>query len=442
MTARRKVLLGGAVVIVAAVAVAAATIGPALVGDRDRDDKAKNIILMIGDGMGQTHVNAARQIRHGAAGSLVMETLGGYGTVSTWAVLPDSAQPALVTDSASAATAWASGVKTYNDAIGVDAYGTVVPTLMEQAKTAGMRTGNVTTSEITDATPAAQFSHAAERDCQGPDYTEDQCDTIDGGEYPPIAQQIARNNVADVILGGGNDRFTDEDQQIMRDNGYLTLGEFGNKVATKAELEAVDGTDRKVIGLFNESHLTVEVNKAKSFPTAAVNDEPSLKDMTVKALDLLTDSAAEDTGFFLQVEGASIDKRSHDNDAAQAIGETLAFDDAVAEAKQFAEQDGDTLVIVTADHECGGFSIVEKDKFTNAEAAAPPGNQSGTSSTQTPVREESGDLDSAHSVGPVNGSGSGDPTNFAPATLRTADDPSSVQDGDEDASLWVTYLSG
>lgn len=243
MTARRKVLLGGAVVIVAAVAVAAATIGPALVGDRDRDDKAKNIILMIGDGMGQTHVNAARQVRHGAAGSLVMETLGGYGTVSTWAVLPDSAQPALVTDSASAATAWASGVKTYNDAIGVDAYGTVVPTLMEQAKTAGMRTGNVTTSEITDATPAAQFSHAAERDCQGPDYTEDQCDTIDGGEYPPIAQQIARNNVADVILGGGNDRFTDEDQEIMRDNGYLTLGEFGNKVATKAELEAVDGTE-------------------------------------------------------------------------------------------------------------------------------------------------------------------------------------------------------
>ena len=298
MTARRKVRFGGAVVIVAAVAVAAATIGPALVGDRD--DKAKNIILMIGDGMGHTHVNAARQVRYGAAGSLVMETLGGYGTVSTWAVMQDSAQPALVTDSASAATAWASGVKTYNDAIGVDAYGTIVPTLMEQAKTAGMRTGNVTTSDVTDATPAAQFSHAAERECQGPDYTEDQCGTIDGGEYLPIAQQIARNNVADVILGGGNDRFTDADQEIMRGNGYLTLGEFGNKVATKAELEAVDGTDRKVIGLFNESHLTVEVNKAKSFPTAAVNGEPSLRDMTVKALDLLTDSAAEDTGFFLQ----------------------------------------------------------------------------------------------------------------------------------------------
>ena len=99
-------------------------------------------------------------------------------------------------------------------------------------------------------------------------------------------------------------------------------------------------------------------------------------------------------------------------------------------------------MIVTADHECGGFSIIDKDKLTNAEAAAPPANQAGTSSTQTPVREEGGDLDPARSVGPVNGSGSGNPTNFAPATLRTADDPDSVQNGDEDASLWLTYLSG
>ena len=404
---------------------------------------AMNVILLIGDGMGTTHVDAGRQVRYGAAGALVMEQLGTNGTVSTWAVERGSDQPELVTDSASAATAWASGVKTYNAAIGVDTHGAIVPTMMEQAKTAGMRTGNVTTSEITDATPAAQFAHAALRGCQGPTYTPESCETIDGQPYLPIAQQIARNNVADVILGGGNARFTAEDQAVMQSNGYTVLGALGSKVATKAELAGVSGTNQRVIGLFNTGNLTVEVNKAKSFPTPAVLEEPSLPEMTGKALELLSQSKdARRNGFFLQVEGAMIDKRSHANDAAQTIGEVLAFDDAVKVAYEFAKRDRNTLVIVTADHECAGFNIIGKGSYTNAEAITPPGNQSGTSSTQTPVRSSSGALDPTRSTGPVNGSGSGDPANFAPATFRTADDPEGVVDGDPEASLWLTYLSG
>jgi alkaline phosphatase len=424
-----------------ALAAVASGAGPALAAEDD--GRAKNVILMIGDGMGQTHVDAARQVRYGAAGELVMESLPQRGVVSTYAVQRDSDQPELVTDSASSATAWSSGVKTYNAAIGLDAYGAIVPTIMERASAAGLRTGNVSTAEVTDATPAAQMSHATLRGCQGPEYTAESCETLGGEPYLPIAQQIARNQVADVILGGGNQRFTAEDEAIMEGNGYATLGTFGTAPATKGELAAVEGRDQRVIGLFNAGNLTVEVNKAKAFPDPSVQEEPTLTEMTTKALALLEDSEeGEENGFFLQVEGAQIDKRSHANDAAQTIGETLAFDDAVAVAKQYVAEHEDTLLIVTADHECAGFNIVAPQSFTNAEATAPPVNQGGTSSTQTPVREEGGELDPARSTGPVNGAGSGDPGNFAPATFRTADDPEGVQDGDPEASLHLAYLSG
>ena len=121
--------------------------------------KIKNVIYLVGDGMGRTHVTAARERFHGADGQLAMEALGTVGQVSTYAVEKGSGQPGdadfapnYVTDSASSATAWSSGVKTYNAALGVDAKGTVVPTVMELAKQAGFRTGNVSTAEITDAT--------------------------------------------------------------------------------------------------------------------------------------------------------------------------------------------------------------------------------------------------------------------------------------------------
>ena len=290
MASRKAAVIAGTAVLAVVTGLAVATIGPPLPGSDSGGDQAKNIILLIGDGMGVTHVDAARQVRYGAAGSLVMETLGGLGSVSTWAVARDSDQPDLVTESSAAATAWSSGVKTYNAAVGLDAYGKIVPTLMEQAKEAGLRTGNVSTAEVTDATPAAMFAHAALRGCQGPTYTEESCETIDGEQYLPIAQQIARNNVADVILGGGNARFTAEDQTIMEANGYTTLGEFGETVATRVELDKVDGADQRLIGLFNSGNMTVEVNKAKGFPSDEVREEPSLEDMTAMALDLLSNS--------------------------------------------------------------------------------------------------------------------------------------------------------
>ena len=112
-------------------------------------------------------------------------------------------------------------------------------------------------------------------------------------------------------------------------------------------------------------------------------------------------------------------------------------------AVDFAQRDGHTLVIVTADHECAGFNIIEKGTFTNAEATTPPANAdtSNPANSSTPVRK-AGAKDPARSTGPINGSGAGDPANFAPATFRTPDDAADITDGSPDASLWLTYLSG
>ena len=427
--------------------------------DGENNGRIKNVIYLLGDGMGRTHVTAARERYYGANGHLVMETLPVEGQVSTYSVERNSGQPGesdfepnYVTDSASAATAWASGVKTYNAALGVDGKGKVVPTLMELAKQAGYRTGNVSTAEITDATPAGQMSHALARGCQGPSYSAAACqDTKVTGEplptsdvrVTPIADQIARNGTADVILGGGLARFDTADEKALRDQGYDVLGSPASQtVATGADLASAQG--EKVFGLFNKGNLTIEKFK-REHPESAEAQEPSLPEMTKKAIEVLQDGSGSGKGFYLQVEGALIDKRSHANDAAQTLEETKAFDEAVRAALDFAQRDGHTMVVVTADHECAGFNIIEKGTFTNAEAAAPPGNidSGNTANSSTPSREYGANKkDPSRSTGIINGAGSADPHNFAPATFRTPDDPTGVKDGTPQASLWLSYLSG
>ncbi|HVK24313.1 MAG TPA: alkaline phosphatase [Actinokineospora sp.] len=464
---RRNVKIGAAVA-VAGVLVAGAAFGAgsAIAGDSNKGDQAevKNIIYLVGDGMGRTHVNAGRQRLYGAAGRLNMEKMPYLGSVATYAVEKGSDQPALVTDSASSATAWSSGVKTYNAALGVDSYEKRVETLMEQAKAAGFATGNVSTAEITDATPAGMFSHVLLRGCQGPVYSDAAClpKNADGTFeakpedqtlITPVAEQISRNNTADVIFGGGLARFEPDDEAALKANGYEVLGSFGDpalatqtaasqKVATKDDL--LNFNAKKVIGLFNRGNLTVENAKAKLPEGAPQKAEPTLADMTQKAIGVLLENKGS-KGFLLQVEGALIDKRSHANDAAQTLDEIAAFDDAVAVALEFARKDKHTLVIVTADHECAGFNIIEKGSFTNAEANGGPSNvdAGNTANNSVPSRDGKGNTKSAtRSTGPINGSGSNDAGNFAPATFRTPDDAAGVTDGSKEASLWLTYLSG
>ena len=461
--------------LLAALAVGAGALAvPASASAAARPSQIRNVIYLLGDGMGRTHVTAGRERFYGAHGKLNMETFPVVGQVSTYAVEKNSSQPSLVPDSAATGTAWSTGVKTYNNAVSVDAYGKRVATLMEQAKSAGMRTGNVSTAEVTDATPAVMFSHALLRGCQGPTYSDTAClpknadgtfeaRPTDPTLATPIAEQIATNNVADVIFGGGLARFEPADETAMKNNGYKVLGSFGDpalgtnngaqtstsqRVATRDDLNAVTGVATKVIGLFNRGNMTVETAKAADTATATIKAEPNLAEMTKKSIDLLDGGTATGKGFLLQVEGALIDKRSHANDAGQTLGEIKAFDDAVKVAKDFAARDGHTLVIVTADHECAGFNIIEQNSITNAEAGNFPGTgntDSGNSANNSvPVRSGSQTKDANRSVGLQNDGGAGQSkvNNFAPATFRTADDPAGVKDGDPKASLWLTYLSG
>ena len=321
-------------------------------------NRVENVIYLLGDGMGRTHVTAARQRYYGAAGALNMERLPVVGQVKTYAVQKNSGQPGdpdfdpnYVTDSASSATAWSSGVKTYNAALGLDAKGNVVPTVMELAKQKGFRTGNVSTAEITDATPAGQMSHALARGCQGPTYSAAACQDLEitGTALPtsdvrvtPIAEQIARNGTADVILGGGLSRFDAADERALLRQGYDVLGSPASQtVATRADLRST--RDRKVFGLFNRGNLTIEKYKREN-PRSVQAAEPTLAEMTRKAISLLDGRR----NFYLQVEGALIDKRSHANDAAQTLEEMRAFDEAVRVAVDFARRDGNPMVIVTA----------------------------------------------------------------------------------------------
>ena len=447
-----------------ATAVIAGTAGVASANNNSGETKvrAKNVIYLLGDGMGRTHVTAARERYYGSDGKLAMETLPSQGFISTYAVEKLSGQPGStnfhpnpVTDSASAATAWSSGVKTYNAALGVDAAGTLAPTIMELAKKAGFRTGNVSTAEVTDATPAGQMSHVLARGCQGPVYSDAACQdlAITGKALPtsdirvtPIADQIARNGTADVILGGGLSRFDAADETALKDQGYAVLGSpTSQRIATKVDLASASG--QKVFGLFNRGNLTIEKTKQDN-PSSVQAQEPTLPEMTSKALELLAKKGSlkdqgSSKGFYLQIEGALIDKRSHANDAAQTLGEMKAFDDAVKVAKEFAAKDGNTLVIVTADHECAGFNIIEKGTFTNAESTAPPANvdSGNTANNSTPTRPRNA-LDPTRSTGIINGAGAANSKNFAPATFRIPSDPAGVVDGSPEAGLWLTYLSG
>ncbi len=183
--------------------------------------RAKNVILFIGDGMGDSEITIARNYARGAAGRLEMDRFPLTGAYTTYAVTKgDPSKPDYVTDSAASGTGWATGTKTYNGAISVDAFGNPVPTVLELAKRNGYRTGNVTTAEVEDATPAVLASHVVNRDCKGPDATSKTCpvNAKENGGAGSIAEQLVQTR-PDVLLGGGKAFF---DQKVK-------AGEFSGK---------------------------------------------------------------------------------------------------------------------------------------------------------------------------------------------------------------------
>ncbi|HAV2135325.1 TPA: alkaline phosphatase [Serratia marcescens] len=360
------------------------------------DKTVKNVILLIGDGMGDSEITAARNYAEGAGGYFKgIDALPLTGQYTHYSLDKKTHKPDYVTDSAASATAWATGVKTYNGALGVDVNGKDQPTLLEIAKAAGKATGNVSTAELQDATPAALVSHVTSRKCYGPEETSEKCaaNSLENGGRGSITEQLLKTR-ADVTLGGGAKSF----------NQLAKSGEWQGKslkdqaaaqgyqwVSNADELQAVTlaNQQKPLLGLFADGNMpvrwlgpkasyhgnldkpavTCENNPARTAAT------PTLAAMTEKAIALLKDNP---NGFFLQVEGASIDKQDHAANPCGQIGETVDLDEAVQKALAFARADGNTLVIVTADH-------AHSSQIVAADAKAPGLTQTLTTKDGAPM---------------------------------------------------------
>jgi alkaline phosphatase len=256
-----------------------------------------------------------------------------------------------VTDSAAAGTALATGVKTHNGVIGLDAGGRPVETVLERAEAAGLSTGLVTSGEVTDATTAAFGAHVPDRDQQ----TE-------------IARQFLEETGVDVILGGGEDFWYPPTDPGRIPGGTSQSGQGDlvqraealgySYVSDGAGLAAARGD--KVLGLFANRTMFL----AAPEPAGTNHRRVSLAEMTRKAIDVLS---RDDGGFLLVVEEEAVDGQAHANNAGRTIEAVQLLDRAVAVGTRFAERHDDTLVITTADHETGGMAIEDAGSPPSAE---------------------------------------------------------------------------
>src|SRR5690606_22684884 len=224
--------------------------------------EVRNVILLIGDGMGDSEITIARNYAEGAGGYFKgIDAMPFTGNYTHYSLDRETGKPDYVTDSAASATAWASGVKSYNGAIGVDIAGKPHQTLLELAKAAGLATGNVSTAEIQDATPAAQMAHVTSRKCYAPVRTSRDCpqNALENGGAGSITEQILDTR-ADLVLGGGAASFA-EKATAGKWKG-LTLFEQARTrgyriVRTAPELDAVSHADGRqpLIGLFSDGNM-------------------------------------------------------------------------------------------------------------------------------------------------------------------------------------------
>ncbi|MGX0528987.1 alkaline phosphatase [Staphylococcus cohnii] len=299
----------------------------------------KNVIFLVGDGMGPSYNAAYRYFADNPDTKEMDQTAFDKYLIGSQRTNPNDPKEN-VTDSAAGATAFSSGQKTYNGAIGVDANKNNVKTVLEQAKENGKSTGLVSTAEITDATPAAYASHVDDRD-----------------KKDEIAKQFYNDKIngkhkVDVLLGGGAEYFG-------KDNGNLKnkFKKDGYDVVTnKNELQ--NSKSKQILGLFADNDMPLEID--------APDKNPKLVDMTDSAVNKLKQN---DKGFFLMVEGASIDKSGHPNDVTGVMSEMSGFEKSFEYAMNYAKENPDTLVVATADHSTGGMSIAKgKDYVWNPDA--------------------------------------------------------------------------
>lgn len=304
-----------------------AAAAPTVDAKEHNNGKVKNVIFLIGDGMGVSYTSAYRYMKDDPKTKLVEATAFDKYLVGQQTTYPeDPAQN--ITDSASAATAMSAGIKTYNNAIAVDNDETEVKTVLEAAKEKGKATGLVATSEITHATPASFGAHDIARKNMNA-IADDYFDELIKGKHK-----------VDVLLGGGTDLFVRADRNLTKEfkkDGY-------SYVTNRKEL--LNNKDDQVLGLFAPGGMPKMIDRDKN--------TPSLEEMTKSAISRLKQ---DKDGFFLMVEGSQVDWAGHDNDIVGAMSEMEDFEKAYKAAIDFAKKDKNTLVIATADHSTGGFSI-------------------------------------------------------------------------------------
>jgi alkaline phosphatase len=281
------------------------------------EERAKNVILLIGDGMGLSQITAGL---YANGNQLFLEEFKHLGLHKSYSA------DDLITDSAAGGTALSIGKKTYNGAIGVDVDTLSHQTILEKAEEKGLATGLIATSTITHATPAAFIAHQPSRKM-----------------YEEIAADFLKTEI-DFFVGGGIAHFTDRQDgknllDSLANNGYLVSD------STRQNLKEIEPDPS-----LNFAYLT-----SMSSPLKYSEGRDYLEPATKMGLEFLNQHS--DKGFFLMVEGSQIDWGGHANDQRYIIDEMLEFDRVVKEVLDFAKKDGETLVVVTADHETGGMSI-------------------------------------------------------------------------------------
>jgi alkaline phosphatase len=319
----------------------------------------KNVIFFLGDGMGMNTLTAARIYAVGEDGDLTIDTLPESAFVKTYS------NDAQVTDSAPSMSSYMTGVKMNNevismspDTVAVDPVldangnklgnacgagnGQPVTTLLELAKIQGLGTGVVTTTRVTHATPAATYAHICHRDLEN----DIAAAVVPGG----AGYNAALGTGLDVLLGGGTQFFLPKDKGGKRADGRDLVAEMKAKgytsVGNAAEFDAVNAASTtRLVGLFTSGHMSYDLDRDPA-------REPSLADMTSKAMDVL---GKNPKGYFLMVEGGRIDHALHETTAKKSLQDTVAFDQAVKAAIDKARRTDpelkNTLIVVTADHD-------------------------------------------------------------------------------------------
>ncbi len=274
--------------------------------------KPRKVILLIGDGMGLAQITAGSIAKKSP---LALEQFHFIGLVKTYSTK-------LITDSAAGATAMATGSKTYNGAIAMNVKQEKLPTILEKAEKKDWKTGIVTTATVTHATPACFYGHQPTR----------------SNVNQALAAEFLTKNI-EVLMGGGWN--------------YFKKGPDNRDLIAEAQDKGYFVTDSiQTVGAYRPERMICLISP--KLPPRIEERGPFLPLATSKAIDILSH---QDENFFLMVEGGQIDWGGHENKSDYIINEMLDFDKAIEQALEFAKRDGETLVIVTADHETGGYSI-------------------------------------------------------------------------------------